>query len=643
MQFLSTGQGRSTLDRRAWTGALLIAAAALVAYSNTFNVPFVFDGVSGIADNTSIRKLWPLLGALHPPAGTSLTGRPIANLSFALDYAISGESTWSYHAVNLLIHVLAGLALFGVSRRALSGPVMAARFGRDAPSLALAIALLWLLHPLQTESVTYTVQRVESLMGLFYLLTLYCVAREATSSHSAAWGAGAVAACALGMGTKEVMVTAPLMVLLMDRTFFAGTFTKALRLRPRLYVALAATWIPLALLAWASASRTGSTGFGTAVRPADYWLEQFEAITRYLRLSLWPSPLVFDYGTLLPDGGIPLLTSFTLVVALAALTAVALRRWPALGFLGAWFFGILLPTAVIPIATQTVAEHRMYLPIAAPLVLVVLAAYAGLGPRRLVLLAIPAAALCFLTVGRNATYRSAAALWEDTVSKEPGNARAHCSLGLALAAIPGSAPRAIAEYEEALRIHPDYADAHNDLGVALEDQPGRLGDAVSHFREAVRLRPSFAAAHANLGRLLSNAGQADDAVPELEIAAQLDPGRAPTQFYLGNALAQMGRADDAIRHYREALRLSPAFPEANSNLGVVLFRNGLPEEGLRRIRTAILMDPSFVPAHFALAAALLQGGRRSDALAEFETILQLRPGDPSAERMVRLLSSGSGP
>jgi tetratricopeptide (TPR) repeat protein len=643
VQISDAAPGQTALHRRARAAALLIAAAALVAYGNTFNVPFIFDGVSGIADNASIRKLWPLLGALHPPPGTSLAGRPIANLTFAIDYAISGENTWSYQVVNLLIHILGGIVLFGVARRALVGPMMDARFGRDAMALALVIALLWLLHPLQTEAVTYTVQRVESLMGLFYLLTLYFVARAADSSHPGAWGAAAVAACGLGMGTKEVMVTAPVMVLLFDRTFFAGGFREALNKRPRLYMALAATWIPLAVLAWGSASRQGSAGFETALRPADYWLEQFEAITRYLRLSLWPSTLVFDYGTVLPDGGIPLLLSFAFVVVLAALSAVGLWRWPALGFLGAWFFGILMPTTVVPVATQTVAEHRMYLPIAAPLALVVIAAYSAMGARRLPFFAIPAAALCFLTVGRNATYRSATALWEDTVSKMPGNARAHCSLGLALAAIPGAAPRAIAEYEEALRLHPDYAAAHNDLGVVLEDLPGRLGDATGHFREAVRLRPAFAEAHANLGRLLASAGQADGAIPELEAALRLDPGSATTQFYMGNALAQTGRPDDAIRHYREALRLHAQFPEANNNLGVVLFRNGRPEEGMRRIRTAILMDPSFVPAHFALAAALLESGRRVDALAEFETILSLRPRDPSAEHMVGLLGSGSGP
>lgn len=653
---------------------LLIAAAALVAYNNSFKVPFVFDDISGILDNPSIRGLWPVWDALHPPAGTTLTGRPVANLTFAINYAVGGPEPWGFHATNLIIHIMSGLALFGVTRRTFMRPRMSEGFGRDATPLALLIALLWVLHPLQTEAVTYSVQRVESLMGLFYLLTLYCFVRSIGSDRALGWQACAFLACAIGMGTKEVMATAPVMVFLYDRTFAAGTFGRAWKLRWRFYAILATTWLPLALLARDAASRHGSAGFGTAVRAPDYWLAQFEAITRYLRLSIWPSSLVFDYGIVLPGGGPGLFLSASFVILLVGITAVGLWRMPAMGFLGTWFFVILMPTTAVPIATQTLAEHRMYLPVAAPMALIGVLFYKAAGRRFVALLALPVLALCFLTFGRNATYRNAVTLWGDTVSKMPGNARAHCSLGISLSTIPGELPLAIAEYEEALRIHPDYADAHNNLGIALENLPGQLDAAIGHFQEAVRLRPAFAEAHnnlgvalarsnripesaleyetalhlrpdyaqarANLGSLLVGAGRIQEAIPELDAALAFDSHNASAQYYLGNALAQSGRFAEAILHYGEALRAHPDFPEASNNLGMVLFRTGRPQEGIRHIKAAIEMEPGFVPAHFALAAALLQTGRRTDAFAEYERVLQLRPGDPTALRMVELLSSG---
>src|ERR1700691_1677266 len=141
--------------------AALIALAILGAYANCFRAPFVYDDQKAIPENPSIRHLWPLWEVLaSPPADGTVGGRPVANLTLAINYAASGTGVWSYHALNVLIHILAALLLFGLVRRTLAGPVLRGRFGRDADALALAVAVIWALHPLQTESVTYVVQRV---------------------------------------------------------------------------------------------------------------------------------------------------------------------------------------------------------------------------------------------------------------------------------------------------------------------------------------------------------------------------------------------------------------------------------------------------------------------------------------------------
>ena len=186
-----------------------------------------------------------------------------------------------------------------------------------------------------------------------------------------------MAACLLGMATKEVMVTAPLVVLLYDRTFAAGSFKQALHLRKRLYVLLAVTWIPLGFFVISTGwDRGGTAGPGQATALLGYWLAQFQAVGRYAMLTVWPSPLVFDYGTVALKHPAQSLFYALGVVPCVAGTCFALMRRPALGFLGAWFFVILAPTSLMPVVTQTVAEHRAYLPMVAIVAFAVLNGYA---------------------------------------------------------------------------------------------------------------------------------------------------------------------------------------------------------------------------------------------------------------------------
>src|SRR5439155_17541489 len=185
-----------------WIGAMAIVVAGAAAFSNSFSGVFVFDDRNAIASNPSVKTPWPLTTAMNAPRDTTLAGRPVASLSFALTYALAPadardvfttgpgvpdatlvdrfqRNLWTYHAVNLGLHLLTALTLFGVVRRTLRTPALAPRFGEQADLLSLAIATIWVVHPLTTGAVTYIVQRVEVLMGLFYALTLYCAIRAA--------------------------------------------------------------------------------------------------------------------------------------------------------------------------------------------------------------------------------------------------------------------------------------------------------------------------------------------------------------------------------------------------------------------------------------------------------------------------------
>jgi tetratricopeptide (TPR) repeat protein len=596
---------------------LLIAAAGVAAYANSLSGPFVLDDAPSITANPTIRSLG---AAFFPPPGTTGAGRPILNLSLALNYAAGGTEVRGYHAVNLAIHVLAGLLLYGIVRRTLAA--------REDPAAALAAfcaALLWTVHPLQTEAVSYIIQRAESLMGLFYLLALYGFIRGTVSAaRRIPWFAVSVGACLLGMGTKEVMVSAPLIILLYDRTFVAGSFANAWRARGRVHAGLFATALVLPLLVLSSHGRGGTAGMGTAVPAAAYALTQFPAIVHYLRLCVWPSPLVFDYGTALAAPSARVLGCALAVAGLGAATLWALVRRPAIGFLGAAFFAVLAPSSsIVPVATQTLAEHRMYLPLAAVAVLAVLAACRGPRGGTLAAVLVAAAALGVATWQRNETYRSAEGLWRDTVRERPGNVRAHVNLADALFA-RGRTDEAIAEYEAALRIDPQDADAHNNLGNALGSE-GRTAQANLQYAEAVRLNPAKEEAHNNLGNALYAQGRTADAVAEYDEALRLNPDYAEAHNNLGNVLGSQGRTDEAIAQFEAVLRIRPELAEAHSNLGNALGAAHRTGEAVAQFEEALRLNPGYAAAHNNLGNALNEEHRPGEALVHYEEAVRLAP------------------
>jgi tetratricopeptide (TPR) repeat protein len=605
-------------------GGAVIVISGIGAYFRTFSVPLLLDDAFSITDNPTIRHLST---AFWPPANSTVSGRPVVNLSLAVNYAISGTAVWSYHAVNLAIHIMAGLVLFGILRRT---PTRKRFMAFSA--MAFLAALLWTVHPLVTESVTYIVQRAESLMGLFYLLTLYCFVRGAAVVRSTRnlWYALSVTFCFLGMGTKEVMVSAPLIVFLYDRTFIAGSFREAWQQRGRIYGWLASSWLFLFCLVASTHGRGGTAGFGSTISWWNYGLSQFPAVAHYLRLCFLPYPLVFDYGSavLLPLSDV--LPSAIVVVGLLAATIWALYRSPAIGFLGASFFAILAPSSsIIPVVTERMAEHRMYIALIPVVVLTVAGIFRWLGRAAAPLCLAIAVLLICGTLKRNETYRSAEQIWADTVAKWPLNERSQNNLGNFLAKDPGGLNEAIEHYKEALRLAPRYADAHFNLGIALAKIPGRTDEAIDQFEEVLRLKPDYTEAHYNLGVDLSTKpGRFNEAVAHYEEAVRQKPDYAEAHYNLGCALAMIpGRGNEAVAEFQLALRLKPDQVEAHYNLGRVLeAMPGRLNEAIDQYEEAIRMNPGYAEAHFSLGSALqMQPGRLNEAVAQYEESLRLNP------------------
>ncbi|ATC63637.1 hypothetical protein CMV30_06555 [Nibricoccus aquaticus] len=646
--------------------ALVLGLALLATYSNSFRVPFLFDDDSSISENLTLRS-WRT--AVLPPSdsGVTVSGRPLLNATFALNWALTRNSVPGYHALNLLIHFLAALTLFALTRRTLrlssvSQP-SALNSQHSASALALAVSALWALHPLQTESVTYIVQRAESLVGLFYLLTLYSFVRSIdTPSSSRRWQILTVLACLAGMASKEVMVSAPLIVFLFDRTFVSGSFSAAWRAHKKLHLALAATWLLLAACILSTGNRGGTVGAHDTITSWNYFLTQCHALTHYLRLTAWPHPLVLDYGTTTVSRFSTVAPQFFALVALGLATLFALWKRPALGFLGTVFFAVLAPTSsVVPVITQTMAEHRMYLalaPLMLAFVLLLHRAHARLGLALALALAVIAASLSF---NRNNDYRDAFTLWEKNRIDAPLNQRSLVNLGN-LHAKKHDYPRALAAFQQAAAIAPDDLGARTGIASSLAElnQPA---EAIAILRRALEIKPDFHEAHYNLGKILLEQNDVEGALTHLSRALELKPSSTDSRYNLGNALLAARRPADAATRFREVLALDPDAIDARNNLGNALVATGhIPEaiaeyhlvlekspahprtlinlgrafamtgrtdEALRHFEQAASSGPDLPEAHANLAIALLAASRPADAVPHFETALRLGLHDPA--------------
>ncbi len=594
--------GRDREDRAWALGAIAVALGA--AYYNSFSGPFIFDDIESITGNPSIRHFSTAWLPLQQAGGLTAAGRPLVNLSLALNYAISGEAVWSYHGFNLLVHFLSAGLLFGILRRTLELPRLREQFGAVARPMAAAIAVLWAVHPLQTESVTYVIQRAESLMGLFYLLTLYAFIRSVGSGRVRWWQGVSITACLAGMATKEVMASAPLIVLLYDRTFVSGTLKESLRRHWRYFVGLGSGWLVLLGLILASGWRGGTAGFNADMSWWHYALTQCWAIVHYLQLSVWPHPLVFDYGMWLVARASDVSFPALIVIILAAATCWGVWRRAAWGFLGVFFFAVLAPSSsFIPVATQTVAEHRMYLPLASIVVLFVTGGYLLAGRKSLLLWPVVALLFGALTSRRNEDYRSHVAIWADTVAKRPENAF-----------------------------------AHYNLAQALQMQQRYL-EAVPEYEAAIRLIPDFIEAHTNLGAALQHLGRGPEAEAQYQLALRYDNRPVETLVNLGSLLLAQGRWEEAGRVYMKLLEFEPERTDAHVNLAQALFRLGKTEEAIGQLTEALQLDAGSADNHLAVGTVLMQGNQLEAARQEFEVVLRLRPNDATARTNLEKLAA----
>jgi tetratricopeptide (TPR) repeat protein len=582
---------------------VLISIVALFAYFNSLHGDFVLDDYQFYSDPQIDHPLKSLMAA-----------RPVIALSLALNHRVDGLNTRGYHALNLAVHALAAFFLYALVRRTLLMPRFEGRFDEWAGWIGLACALVWMVHPLQTQSVTYVIQRCESFMGMFFLASLWCYVRGATAERGLWWYVAAVFCCALGAGCKEMMPMLVPIALLYDRTFLTGSWRESIRKR---WAVLAGISVPpaagiLALFFSGLFTNPDSTvGFGVKLHtPYSYALTQSEVIIHYLRLAVYPVGQVLDYVDWKPRTTLAeCWLTLSAILGLLTITAIGVWKRCAWSFPAAWFFIILAPSSSIVPVQDVAFEHRMYLPLAGIVVLIVCGiAWAALKVSSFVrqssipgvVLGIVACATIFtlgtMTAARNEDYSSAARLYADNVDKRPGNGRARLNLALHLLA-GGDTVGAETQLNEALRLPLQMPNLQTQQVRVLRES-GRTAEAIQLGQLLLAAKPNSDDDALELGLSLLADGRVAESLPLLKRATEKFPTKKFTHLNYGVALEQTGHLDEAMIEYRAARDLDPEF-------------------AVQSIRAArrIADDPDAKPSHLRMALYFASAAcRMSDSL-----------------------------
>jgi Flp pilus assembly protein TadD len=638
--------------------ALLGALTALV-YLNSLQNEFVFDDLGLIVESSRIRDLRNLPEILGIDGRSAY--RPLRTASHAIEYALFGLNPAGFRAVNIALHVLNGTLLFFLFRALLRNP-----------RPALLAAIVFAIHPIQTESVAYISGRRDLLFALFYLLGFACYVRyRETDRLRYLFLAGF--AYLLSLLSKEMAISLPLLCLCYDvvRSIPAAegnsplsplqAVAEGVRTAVRRHTLLyAAGTAGLLFLVWYYVYRINPSQqremYGGGLGPT--LMTSARIVVHYLKLLIFPVTLSADYSY----NAFPVSRSLgdpRALFALAILGAVVwglLRllpsaRWAAFG--GLWFFVTLLPVSQIIPHHEMMAEHYLYLPSAGIFLTAGVLLERRFAQQRHQL-AIAAAFLILVvllsarTVVRNRDWLDNQTLWTKTLQTAPESARARINVG-ELALRKGHTVQAYREFREAVRIQPDDAINRDNLGIVLL-RHGMFDEAEQQFREAIRIRPRYVKSRVNLGLIYLNRRRLDEA--EQEFRTALRPERITPSFRgaitnnLGVVLALKGRRQEAEHAFAEAVRLAPRNADARANLGKAYTEKGMVREGITQLSEAIRLKGSNPRFHYMLGQAYYQQGEKEFAVIALARALRLKASFPEArgllDKIIRERASDQG-
>jgi tetratricopeptide (TPR) repeat protein len=633
------------------SAVVLVVLLVAVAYANSLHGEFHLDDQNITSDSSlHLRDL-----SVDALAEAVWNRRPVASLTFALNYYWGEHDVVGYHVVNVVIHAATALALYTFLLLLFQLPRAPDTVRRLREPLAMGATLLWAANPVQTQAVTYIVQRMTSLAAFFCLLALiaYLKGRQGAGHGRILWWLGAGACGVFAIGSKEIAATLPFALLLIEwclfevdrRTARRVIITTALLLIPVIVVAVLTVRDPTGASFWTQLTTHRSTIQIFTV--TEHLLTEGRVIVHYITLLVWPHPsrLIFDYDFSISRGMFdPPTTALSWFVVLSTIAGgfALRRRAPLAAFAVLWFFlQLAIESSFIPL--DLVFEHRLYLPSMGPAILAALAcawAWQRWERSRLRFAPVVATALIVVvwagwTIQRNRVWATELSLWTDTVAKAPKNPRAMSSLAVAYRDL-GELDRAVELLQTATRDNPGFHHGFGQLGVALLDR-GDLEPALEAFQRAHELDPKDAQDTYHLGVVYQKLGRLADAERAYKDTIRLKPEDAEAHNNLGAVYQETGRWDDALMEYQAAARLDPDLPQAHYGMGRVYEHHGKSEDAIRAYRETIQHNPKHVDAHIALAGLYVKLGDKAAAAETFQAALRLAPDVPEGHYQVARL------
>ncbi len=625
-------------SRISWGSICLIVLVGIVAYSNTMEVPFYFDDISNI-QNPALRLERGSVDEISKILTTgTLKTRPMSNLSLALNYYLGGYRVQGYHLVNITIHVLAGIFLYLFLRITLDLPVNKRKYG-GFPGLALLAAVLWLVHPLGTQSVTYIVQRMNSMAAMFYILAmlLYVMGRviqmesDKGASHIPAWCLfiGSGLAGLLALGSKEIAATLPVFIFLYEWFFFQDLEWSWLR-RKLYWLAGAAgifsllTFLYLGKAPWLVLF---SDCPGRDFTAYERLLTQFRVVWRYISLLFYPYPerLALDYNFPFSTSlTVPISTLYAVagIVLLWILGGVLARRERLLSFCLFWFFGNLVIESSV-ICLEMYFEHRTYLPSMMFFLFAVALLYRSISNTRvtIIILVLLSATWGYWTFMRNNMWRDPVQFWQQNITVSPDNFRPHSNLALALTK-KGMIDQAEKELRIALAMNPNAKTPLTNLGNLLVQQERRK-EAEIYYRRAIEVKPGYIPARIGLANLLRDRKQYKEALEQLKAALLAVPDNPVVLKNYGNTLLRSGQAAQALPILQKALLHHPEDMELLLDVAESLSRTEELDAAISTYQRALFIENHKMAAHYNLALLLQQEGKGDKALAHYRSAARL--------------------
>ena len=626
----------------------LFIMAGWFLYAPALRAPFVFDDIDNIVNNPFIRlthiNTTELQAILKSPCP-----RPLANLTFAINYYVHQYDLFGYHLVNFAVHIMNAFLVFLIARLTLG------LCGSQKTWMAPPIALLWLVNPVHTQSVTYIVQRMNAMAAMFVLLSLTCyILARRIQTHGGGKMPTVILMTAAGFSgllsllSKENAAVLPIIILLYEYFFFQDLKSIWLKKRFRwgavAFIILAV--IALVYLKGDPFEKILGMYEKKSFTPIQRLLTEPAVVIYYISLLLFPRP-----GRLVLDYDFPLATGFAdppfTAMAITALLMLAIagvymaRKHRLFSFAILWFL-VTLSIESSFIGLALIFEHRTYLPSVFPIIAAVHFAIRRIKPSLVGILIVMTTVVIwgYGTYQRNRAWADELGFWADAAAKAPRSPRVLNNLGMAYRQ-NGRIAAAEKAFRDALSYDPETKDALNNLGTILLDK-GLTQEALSLFERAIAVEPGFYDAHYNRGLALMKLGQIVDAARAFQETIRLNPFSEKAHVNLGAALMRRLEVDKAISHFQRALELNPSFIEAYNNMGIAYYKKGLPNQALVWFNKALDNDAFHVAAYDNIKRIRFLSGEHEKEISRLRQNLSRQPDNPALYFRLAELSEKCG-